>query len=82
MKEQTDIKCLCELMEDPVGIDTKMPRFSWGTFGICEKQKGYRIVVSDSAELIAPVWDSGYVESEESNLIAYDGESLNSGTRY
>lgn len=82
MKEQTDIKCLCELMEDPVGIDTKMPRFSWGTFGICEKQKGYRIVVSDSAELIAPVWDSGYVESEESNLIAYDGESLKSGTRY
>lgn len=82
MKKQADIRCLCELMENPVGIDLAAPRFSWGSDTIYEKQKGYRIVVSDSEEFALPVWDSGYVESEESNLIGYGGKELKSGTRY
>lgn len=82
MKKEADIRCLCELMENPVGIDLTAPRFSWGSDVIFEKQKGYRIVVSDTKEFILPVWDSGYVESEENNLIRYDGERLKSGTRY
>lgn len=82
MNSQTEILCLFELMENPVGIDCVAPRFSWGSNVIRGTQQGYRIVVCDSECFCSPVWDSGYVASEESNLVYYDGQKLKSGTKY
>ena len=67
-----------EMMETPLGLEEKMPRFSW-KLSTDEKdvmQKSYRILVSSSAEKLAAdngdVWDSGTVKSRQSLLVPFD----------
>ena len=78
----------CESLENPLGIDTLRPQFSWqmqdGRRGA--RQTAYQILVSRTAENLSTgqgiLWDSGKVASANSLNIDYGGASLASGERY
>jgi alpha-L-rhamnosidase len=69
----------CEYRVNPLGIDVVKPRLSW----IMESnqrgqmQRAYQILVADSEEQLkqneGQLWDSGKVESEQSNQVVYEG---------
>lgn len=71
-----------EHLEEPSGLPTRAPRFSWQT--VSDKndviQKSYRLIVSSTAEKAArregDLWDSGRRESRDQILIPYDGKTL------
>jgi alpha-L-rhamnosidase len=77
----------CEYRVNPLGIDVIKPRLSW----IMEStqrnqiQSAYQILVADSEEKLrrnqGELWDSGKVESEQSNQVVYKGEPLKSRMR-
>ena len=71
-----------EFAEKPVGVITFNPRFSWliSSDEKNVKQEAYRIVVK--AFIDTPVWDTGWVESDESLNITYKGETLSRDTEY
>ncbi|GHS91615.1 alpha-rhamnosidase [Bacteroidia bacterium] len=77
----------CEHLVDPLGIDTKCPRFSWqiesSKKGV--SQTAFRILVgTDSASLKEGknlVWDSGII-NRETQLAEYKGTELKNFTRY
>jgi alpha-L-rhamnosidase len=70
-----------------VDISDNLPVFGWrmgddNTNG--QRQKAYRIVVSNSEEGLEKesyIWDSGRVESDLS-AVAYGGDELSTGTQY
>lgn len=73
----------------PVGVDAANPRLSW--ISVNEKlynktQTAYQILVATSLDKLnqneGDVWDSGKVESDESNFVPYAGSPLKSLTRY
>ena len=70
--------------ENPVGIDSAAPVFSWRMeseiAGIL--QTGYRVVVCRDAPDGAVVWDSGMITDGRSANIAYAGEALLAQTAY
>lgn len=78
----------CENLESPVGIEAKQPRFSWFCHSDSRDftQGGYRILVATSPDELkegnADIWDSGWIESSESNLVTFSGENLDPGTTY
>ncbi len=68
----------CEYRENPLGIDVPNPHLSW-TLASDERgdlQTAYQILVASSPELLAKdqgdLWDSGKVQSDETNQIPYD----------
>ena len=67
---------------NPIGVDEANPAFSWqmesGQIGAA--QKAYQIVVQDPEGNV--VWDSGVVESSQSNEIKYEGTGLTPATQY
>ena len=77
----------CEYAVDPVGVDTRQPRFSWLLHAEArgQRQSAYRILVASSeARLLAGVgdkWDSGRVASSEIAHVEYDGAALESNER-
>ncbi|MEO5682310.1 MAG: family 78 glycoside hydrolase catalytic domain [Chitinophagaceae bacterium] len=78
----------CEYIENPLGIDIKLPRLSW-TFTSTERnqlQSAYEVIVSISAQDITKgtgsAWASGKVASAENIQIVYAGKPLQSFTRY
>ncbi|MBE6762121.1 MAG: hypothetical protein E7551_07510 [Ruminococcaceae bacterium] len=66
----------------PIGIDTPNPVFSWkmNSDNIGAKQTAYSVVVTD--ENGAEMWNTGWVESNLSVNIPYNGTPLVSSTRY
>uniref|UniRef100_UPI00321747AA family 78 glycoside hydrolase catalytic domain n=1 Tax=uncultured Draconibacterium sp. TaxID=1573823 RepID=UPI00321747AA len=75
----------CENLNDPLGIDKTIPRFSWqiesernGT-----EQLEYQVLVASSKKLLqegnADLWDSGKVKSGSSIWVSYEGTKLESG---
>lgn len=68
----------CEYLNDPIGIDTPSPRFSWkiapvdGARGL--KQTARQIIVTDTSGVL--LWDSGKVDSYSSVNIPYEGTAL------
>ena len=78
----------CEYLDNPLGIDTPWPRFSWvlesDRRGV--SQFAYRILVGRDAAALAggeaDAWDSGRVESARSVNVPYDGENIESDTTY
>ncbi len=78
----------CEQEENPLGIETPIPYFSWkihsDTHGFY--QKAYQIIVADSPKKIdldqGNIWQSGKVRSSESILIPFGGTPLKAGTTY
>ena len=77
----------CEYAVDPVGVDTRQPRFRWllRAEERGQRQSAYRILVASSeAKLLAGVgdrWDSGRVESADMAHVEYDGAALVSNER-
>lgn len=76
----------CEHRTDPVGLDTREPRFSWKTQTIARgwRQSAYRIQAATGSDFSdkTVVWDSGKTTSDASVLQSYRGAQLTSGTRY
>ena len=68
-----------ENLDQPLGIDTAEPRFSWQI--ISDKkdvhQTAYQIVVRDDK---GEVWNTGKVESDQQLWIPYAGKKLESNT--
>jgi alpha-L-rhamnosidase len=78
----------CEYIENPLGIDTKIPRLSW-TLSSTERnamQSAYEIIISerigDIQKQVGNVWSSGKVVSSQQNNIEYRGGALKSFARY
>jgi alpha-L-rhamnosidase len=75
----------CEILENPVGIDTPSPRLSWNLSSDQHQtmQTAYRILVASSARLLekdsADLWDTGKHKSSHSTGITYQGKPLSSG---
>ena len=74
----------CEYRVNPLGIDERLPRLSWEMMSDerGKSQTAYQILVASRPELLssekADLWNSGKVNSEESNQIVYQGKSLTS----
>jgi alpha-L-rhamnosidase len=78
----------CEYLKDPLGIDAERPRLSWKLEAADPSARGqhqtaYQVLVAGSERLLArdtgDVWDSGQVNSDQSNHIVYSGSALSSG---
>ncbi|MEG2370930.1 MAG: family 78 glycoside hydrolase catalytic domain [Alistipes sp.] len=74
----------CEMLENPIGIGTRTPHLSWELTS-CKRgvvQQSYHILVASSRHHLeqgrGDLWDSGWVESDESIYIAYAGTPLHS----
>jgi alpha-L-rhamnosidase len=84
----TPVHLRCEYLDNPMGIDSPRPHFSWQSDSAEKnwRQAAYRILVSstpDGARNGKPdVWDSGKQSSDDSNGIAYGGPPLESRRRY
>lgn len=83
--QSTDLrveKLLCEGLENPMGIATVEPRFSWEMRSDRQgdRQTAYQILVAstkrDLKEGKADLWNSGKILSEQSVGVAYEGSSL------
>ena len=83
----------CENLVNPIGIDKSLPLLSWKftTYGAkltSWNQKAYRILVATSDTGLVDeipdeiVWDSGWVESNQTRSIPYGGAPLKSNTFY
>lgn len=81
----------CEFLTNPLGLDVRAPRLSWiletnDVNAIGQSQSAYRIRVDASnAEAnarVGKIWDSGWVESNETAHIVYSGKALQSDTSY
>jgi len=80
----------CENQQNPMGIDALHPRLGWllrleeGARG--QYQTAYRIQVASSIKLLnadqPDLWDSGIIDSIQSNNISYQGKGLSSEKRY
>ena len=69
-----------ENMDNPKGIDTAEPRFSWSILSNKQdvRQTAYQIVVStDKGE----VWNTGRVESDQQLWVRYQGQPLKCATQ-
>ncbi len=74
----------CEFLQNPWGIDTATPRFSWKMsidhHGI--RQSAYQILAATHPDLLteekADLWNSGKVKGEESLWVSYAGRPLTS----
>ena len=82
------VNLTCEYQVNPLGIDTRNPRFTWifNTHERNQYQTAYEILVSDDAVSVendhGKIWWTGKVDRSENALIEYNGEPLKSFTRY
>ena len=71
-----------EFIENPLGLDTAKPRFSWIVEDPAEgaKQTAYQVQASSSERKLAQgeadLWDSGKITSDQSHLVEYSGKPL------
>jgi alpha-L-rhamnosidase len=80
----------CENQNNPIGIDVNNPRLAWiskaGIDGRGQYQTAFRIQVASSKDLLQSgkpdLWDSGIVDSAQSNNICYEGNTLSSNATY
>lgn len=69
-----------EYRNNPIGIDIQKPRFSWEMLSNLrgQKQTAYQILVATSPNKLTPesadIWNSGKVNSGESNAVVYGGK--------
>jgi alpha-L-rhamnosidase len=73
---------LIENRTNPVGLDTKQPRFSWQLVSDKKNvmQTAYEVKVTDEKK--KQVWTSGKVNSDQSVFVPYGGPALVSNTKY
>lgn len=76
-----------EEMNNPMGIDTELPRLSWRLVSDEHNvmQTAYHILVASSLDKLnhgeGDLWDSGRVKSDASIWIPYSGKALKSNMR-
>src|SRR5580704_7747186 len=75
---------LTENLSDPIGLDTKIPRFSWQLDAPerNELQTAYEIRVTRFGNGKTELWNSGKVLSGQSVHVTYGGPATASGHRY
>ena len=77
-----------EMQENPEGLTTMQPRFSWQILSSEPNiiQESYHIQVATSADDLKKeknlLWDSGVKSSDQSHFITYDGKELASRGKY
>ena len=75
----------CEHLENPIGIDTNHPRFSWIIKSEAKdiQQIAYHISISTDSIVASKdqIWDTGKIYSDK-NLIVYKGSPLQPFTKY
>ncbi len=85
------IELTVEYLSNPTGLDVPKPRFTWKLTSMRDnmygqKQTAYRILVSSTKKEIdkdkGNIWDSGWVISDNSNLIEFNGIPLESDATY
>ena len=75
-------------LDSPLGIDTPRPTFSWQSNAKTPNwmQSAYEILVATDAKNLLPgkadAWDSGRINSSESENITYSGAAIKSQQRY
>lgn len=78
---------LCEYLENPIGIDTQMPRLRWKIVASNDLflQNAYELFVGTDSVAVSKgegnVWESGRVQ-DSSNLAIYNGSPLKAFTKY
>ena len=81
----------CEYLTNPQGLGELHPRFSWKLLSTDEtshgqKQSSYRILVSRSLDKLqdnmGDMWDTDWVQSDNLQLISYEGNPLLSDQTY
>ena len=76
----------CENLHNPLGIDKRIPRFSWKTESRKNgtTQKAFQLIVASDlsrlSEKRADLWNSGKIDSSTSLFVSYQGQQLHSGT--
>ena len=84
----TVTKLLTENRENPIGLDTGKPRFTWimSSDKRNVNQSAYQIKVAESESNLKKgadlVWNSEMIKSDQSVHVVYNGEELKSGQRY
>ncbi|RKD89886.1 alpha-L-rhamnosidase [Mangrovibacterium diazotrophicum] len=74
----------CELLKDPAGIEILQPRLGWKIESDQRDihQTAFQILVASTAEKLAAddadCWNSGKIDSDQSQLISYSGKELQS----
>jgi alpha-L-rhamnosidase len=82
------VKLECESLITPLGMDTAKPQLSWKTQDTRSgaRQTAYQIQVASKAEVLiggkGDVWDSGRVESSNSQGVSYGGPAFEPSKRY
>lgn len=75
-----------EHRKDPLGIDSKQPRFSWKLSGtgnnIMQTAWTIRVATDNKFQSNSIIWDSGWQQSDASVLQSYKGAQLKSAIRY
>lgn len=78
-----------EFVENPVGLDITNPSFSWEMDSEKENTKQYAYRIEVCMQMSTPengkeqvVWDSGFVRSDQTTGISYQGAPLQSHTSY
>lgn len=75
----------CENLVDPIGIDIRKPRLSWRMLSSANgaAQTAYQVRVATSPDRLqdgsADLWDSGKVNTHQSQHIPYAGKALSRG---
>lgn len=83
-KELMPVNLRSDQVQNPLAINNTSPRLSWDLplFEETQEQKAYQILVSGSIENlnknIGDLWDSGKINSGQSQNIKYGGEPLQS----
>jgi len=86
---KTEISDLrCEYLENPAGIDSPQPRFSWKIVSTQRgvSQQAYQVLVSENRKEIdaqtGKCWNSGKVTSSQAMNVMYEGIPLKSDREY
>lgn len=78
----------CENRINPIGVDTKQPRFSWELISAQQNitQTAYRIMVADNEDFLytdyGNCWDSKKITGSVSIQVQYKGASLKPAKKY
>lgn len=80
------IKFFTEYQNNPIGLHTSAPEFSWKYLSDCGRQNSYRVVVASAKDNIEnnkyDMWDSGVVQSSDCFGVVYNGKALKSKQIY
>jgi alpha-L-rhamnosidase len=87
--QKLEVKNLrCEYMVDPIGIETKKPRFSWELDAAYNGvlQRAFRILVADEPAILEKntgnIWDTKSIHTSQSIQVDYKGKELVPAKKY